>query len=97
MLRWSLATRLFGSLRSPKTIACVGHAWPHAGTIAPSGIDQVGENSTPPCCAHWFLKAIFACEIRCVQKVHFSITPRVRTVTSGLYCIFVQSFGPSLV
>jgi len=25
--------------------------------------------------------------MRCTQKVHFSITPRERTVTSGLYCI----------
>ena len=35
-----LATLLFGSLRSPKTIACVGQVWAHAETISPSRTER---------------------------------------------------------
>ena len=32
--------------------------------------------------------------IRCTQYVHFSITPRIRTVTSGFFCILSVSAIP---
>ena len=59
---------------SPNTIACVGQACWQAVTISPSRIAPVlllGRRSS---------RAL----IRCTQYVHFSITPRLRTVTSGL-------------
>ena len=35
--------------------------------------------------------SISARRIRCTQKVHFSMTPRARTVTSGFIAIFTVS------
>ena len=52
--------------------------------------------SMPPARTHLFFEEIFACWMRCVQNEHFSMTPRMRTVTSGLNCILVMSAGPSL-
>ena len=37
---------------------------------------------------------IFASWMRCTQYVHFSITPRKRTVTFGFCCIFSVSGSP---
>ena len=37
------------------------------------------------------MAAIFTASMRWTQKVHFSITPRPRTVTSGLNAIFSVS------
>src|SRR5687768_3347601 len=62
----------------PNTIASVGHACWHAVSSEPSAI--VGAS---PLLTASFLASIRAWLIRCTQYVHFSITPRVRTVTSG--------------
>jgi hypothetical protein len=59
--------------QSPKTIACVGQVCAQAGVTSPSA-------SLRPA----FFASIFAFWMRCTQNVHFSITPRERTVTSGL-------------
>ncbi len=59
----------------PNTIASVGHARWHAVTTSPG---RIGRFSTSATCS--------AARIRCTQYVHFSITPRDRTVTDGLYC-----------
>jgi hypothetical protein len=56
----------------PKTIALVGHAAWHAVRISPSRI-----------CRSSSLAAMRAWLMRCTQYVHFSMTPRLRTVTSG--------------
>src|SRR5947207_349023 len=56
----------------PKTIARVGQAAWHAVTT-----------SSPPTGRSSISAAIRAALIRCTQYVHFSITPRGRTVTSG--------------
>src|SRR6185295_4397983 len=66
-----------GSFRSPKTIASAGHACWQAVTISPSAIFR-----------SCFSDSIFAALIRCTQYVHFSMTPRLRTLTFG--------FRPSL-
>src|ERR1051326_84230 len=70
---FSFATRLVGSFLSPNTIASVGHACAHAVVTSPSRTRRFS-----------FSASIFAWLMRCTQYVHFSITPRVRTVTSGL-------------
>jgi len=62
-----------GSLMSPNTMASAGQACWHAVTISPSA---TGRSS--------FSLAILARVMRCTQYVHFSMTPRLRTVTSGL-------------
>ena len=67
-------TRLFGSLRLPKTIASVGQACWQAVTTSPSRIAPVLASRRRSA------RAL----MRCTQYVHFSITPRLRTVTSGL-------------
>ena len=41
--------------------------------------------------------AIFASSTRCTQNVHFSITPRIRTVTFGFFCNFTISGAPLVV
>jgi hypothetical protein len=66
------ATLLFGSFISPKTIASVGHDCWQAVTMSPSW------TGTPSALAR-----SFPSRIRWTQKVHFSMTPLVRTVTSG--------------
>ena len=97
MVRCSCRTSLPSTLRSPKTIAPVGHACWQAVWTVPSTMElDSAPDCVPPARTHLFLVAIFACWMRCVQKEHFSMTPRMRTVTSGLNCILVQSFGPSL-
>src|SRR5664280_80502 len=77
------ATRDVGSSASPKTIARAGHVCAHAGTIAPS--------FTGLCAS---LAAFSPNRMRCTQKVHFSMTPLERTVTSGFNCMF-RGFGNS--
>src|SRR3954471_24616046 len=67
----------------PKRIACDGHACSQAVLISPSRTDR-----------SCFSDSIFAELMRCTQYVHFSITPRLRTVTSGFFCILSVS-GPS--
>ena len=62
-----------GSFRSPNTIACVGQACWQAVTISPSLHRPVSPSPLRSC----------ASLMRCTQYVHFSITPRLRTVTSG--------------
>ena len=62
-----------GSFTLPKTIASDGQAWAQAVVNSPS---RIGRSSSRA----WFC----APRMRWTQKVHFSITPRARTVTSGL-------------
>ena len=79
-------------------IACVGHACWHAVTMVPSSIDQVSlPLCTPPALAHAFFALILAAWMRCMQKEHFSITPRERTVTSGLNCMRDHPAGFSVI
>ena len=84
-----LETLLFGSLMLPKTMASAGHDCWHAVCNSfpirislPSRTDAVSVS-------------IFRSLIRCTQYVHFSMTPRLRTLTSGLriilYCGVSQS------
>src|SRR5258708_3357139 len=61
----------------PKTMASVGQACWHAVRISPSMISRSS-----------FSDAMRASLMRWTQYVHFSITPRLRTVTSGLRIIF---------
>src|SRR5512135_1147303 len=83
----SAATREPGSFTSPKLMAPVGQASMHAGTTAPSG--------------RWSFDFPFrvaaarAAFTRWMQKEHFSITPRLLTVTSGLFfiCIGARVFS----
>src|SRR5215212_7562044 len=58
-------------------MAPVGHACWHAVLIVPSG------TCTAPDAPAFTFCAIFAPSMRCTQKVHFSIMPRMRTETSG--------------
>src|SRR6185312_9272526 len=69
----NFATALFLLLMSPKVIASVGQTCWQAVLISPSLI-----------CRSSFSEAMRAAVMRCTQYVHFSITPRLRTVTSGL-------------
>ena len=62
-----------GVVIGPNTMALAGQAAPHAGTTS------LSRNSRPSRLATWV-----ALRMRCTQKVHFSMTPRGRTVTSGL-------------
>ena len=70
--RSSLLTRLPASARSPNTIAPVGQACWQAVATSPSA-------SGRRCSSAWFLPSW----MRWTQRLHFSITPRLRTVTSG--------------
>ena len=58
-------------------MASVGQALWHAVATSPSRTSRPSS-----------LASIFARLIRWTQKVHFSITPFSRTVTSGLSCRF---------
>ena len=60
-------------------MACAGQVWAQAGVISPSA---TGRPSRLAVCS--------AARMRCTQKVHFSMTPLERTVTSGFSC---QSSG----
>src|SRR5260221_7665832 len=62
-------------------MACVGHACAHAVFISPS---FTGRPS-------FFAFSLPSCK-RCTHMLHFSITPRERTTTSGLSTIFPKSF-----
>ena len=46
---------------------------------------SVGNLDVAPNRAPSTFAAIFASWMRCTQKVHFSITPRMRTVTFGFF------------
>ena len=72
---------------SPKTIAPVGHTSAHAGVTAPS-LSLSAESPARVAAAR-------AARMRCTQKEHFSITPLLLTVTSGLKLQFMGS-GTSL-
>src|SRR5262249_18506815 len=63
---------------SPKTMASAGQVCAQALTISPS---LTGRGPSR-------LLAIFPSWMRCTQYVHFSLTPRMRTGTLGLNCIF---------
>src|SRR5207244_13485653 len=65
-------TSLSGSAMLPKYIARVVQVWTQAGTTSPS------RTSRPSSLA--FSSPL---RMRWIQKVHFSITPRARTDTSG--------------
>src|ERR1044072_9373312 len=65
----------FGSAASPNTIARDGHAAAH---------DTVNSSATSSRCSS--AARFSASRMRCTLKVHFSITPFPRTVTSGLSC-----------
>src|SRR5512135_722558 len=77
----SAATRESGLLTSPKLMAPVGHASMHAGTTAPSGKWSFDFPSR--------IAPARAALTRWMQNEHFSITPRLRTVTSGLFFICI--------
>jgi hypothetical protein len=64
----------FGSFRSPNTIASVGQALWQAVTTSPSRMRRSS-----------LFAPMRAAEMRWMQYVHFSMTPRLRTVTSGLF------------
>src|SRR5450755_4139240 len=82
----SAVTRALPSFRSPKTIASVGHVCWQAVLISPSSIGRLT-----------FLALILTFWMRCTQNVHFSITPRERTVTSGLKTMALTlAFGSSV-
>ena len=76
-----------GAFTSPNVIAPVGQASMQAGTTAPSGKCVFSFPSR--------VAAARASRIRWTQKEHFSITPRLRTVTSGLFfiCIGARVFS----
>ena len=81
MARGSAANRVvfeLGSFRSPKVIAPVGQDSMQAGITAPSASFPGSPRRAASARASW---------MRCTQKEHFSITPRLRTVTSGLFFI----------
>ena len=65
-------TREVGSFASPKTMACAGQVWAQAGVTSPSWTLRSPSRASPS-----------AKRMRCTQKVHFSMTPFERTVTSG--------------
>src|SRR5688572_25950773 len=74
---------------SPNTIACVGHACWQAvwrAVMSSSGFG-LGSPANHPFSASplSFLRFLRVLLIRWMQYVHFSIPPRVRTVTSGLW------------
>ena len=69
----------------------MGHACAQAEVKESRGIRVSGE---APARAS---AAIFASSMRCTQKVHFSITPRIRTVTLGFFCILIVSGAPLVV
>src|SRR3982751_5384298 len=77
---------------SPKVIASCGQACAHALVNESRGILRFSPDAPARTCA-----AIFASSIRCTQYVHFSITPRIRTVTFGFFCILVMSGAPFAV
>src|SRR4029077_4457012 len=60
---------------SPKTMAWVGQTCWQAVWISPSRTFRPS-----------FSASILASLMRCTQYVHFSMTPRLRTETSGLRC-----------
>src|SRR5690349_20821752 len=65
---------------SPNMMAPVEHAAAQAVTTSPSFRVLFS-----------FLALSFPAWMRCTQKVHFSMTPRERTVTSGLRTILPRS------
>ena len=69
------ATDQFGSAASPNVIARDGQACAHA------IVNSSGSSSRCSTAARFS-----ASRMRCTQKVHFSMTPLPRTVTSGLSC-----------
>jgi hypothetical protein len=69
---------------SPNTIASVGQACWQAVLISPSRIDR--SSSFASCLARL---------IRCTQYVHFSMTPRLRTVTSGFFTSLTEGVSKS--
>ena len=76
-------TALFRSLTSPKTMASAGQVCWQAVRISPSlhvAVLALGRDLR-----RW---------MRCTQYVHFSITPRKRTVTFGFCCICYVSGSP---
>src|SRR5690242_15844068 len=83
--RESFDTRLFGSVRSPNTIASLGQDWAHAVWMSPSLSGRFSSRALP-----------LPSRMRCTQNVHFSITPLERTVTSGLSCQFRGSGNASV-
>ena len=82
---FAFTTRLDGSRRSPNSMAEAGQACWQAVLTSPS------RSARPASFA-----SIFTRLIRCVQYVHFSITPLARTVTSGFIASW-RTLGVSLV
>ncbi len=78
----ALETGLSGSLMLPKTIDSEGQACWQADLKAGSGVFVT---SLAPA---FTARPILASSMRWMQKVHFSITPRMRTVTFGFLAIF---------
>ena len=68
-------TSLFGSFKSPKTIALGEQDCTQAGLNSPSFRSRFSPSA-------W----ISAARMRCTQNVHFSMMPTLRTETSGFSC-----------
>ena len=83
-----LETTLSGLLMFPKTLDSEGHACWQAVLNAGSGVLVT---SLAPAFTE---RAIFASSMRWMQKVHFSMTPRMRTVTFGFFDILRLSAMP---
>src|SRR5262249_25757557 len=71
-----------------KTIASDGQACSQAVTISPSAMGR-------PFPSFSFSALMRTLLMRCTQYVHFSITPRLRTVTSGLRISFTEGVSQS--
>jgi hypothetical protein len=76
----------------PKTIASTGQACWQAVRMMPSGTTT---SSGWPSWAIFTFHSILPRSIRCTQYVHFSMTPRMRIVTSGFFTICTSSGIPS--
>ena len=59
-------------------------------SLRAGGRERIARNRVLSDAPAFTCAAIFASSMRCTQKVHFSITPRMRTVTFGFFCIFVR-------
>ena len=87
LLPFSFETRLSDREMSPKTMASAGQAWAQAVVKESAGNASVVGGSAGACT----FAAILASSMRCTQKVHFSMTPRMRTVTFGFFGILIVS------
>ncbi len=79
-------TSLFGSFKSPKTMAFGEQDCTQAGLNSPSFSSRFSPSA-------WISAAL----MRCTQNVHFSMMPTLRTETSGLSCRLQRLFPVGIV